>query len=199
MFNVLIYTPDVFVATAVKSLCTKIKTNKRVGVEHCQSYHEVLHKAREADYVFYDDNDGLWNTIRKLFILKRLNPELQVLSLKNGQMCDFDNIVYTSVPSSTPFKQRKVSFLENKIKNIDCDKTLQEKHNLLNQRNDRIAGIPTLSQRENLILKLILKGRRNGEISRSLDISEKTVSTHRRNIYKKINVHNLSELYQLFM
>ncbi|MBF7993700.1 helix-turn-helix domain-containing protein [Rahnella laticis] len=199
MFNVLIYTPDVFVATAVKSLCTKIKTNKRVGVEHCQSYHEVLHKAREADYVFYDDNDGLWNTIRKLFILKRLNPELQVLSLKNGQMCDFDNIVYTSVPSSTPFKERKVSFLENKIKNIDCDKTLQEKHNLLNQRNERIAGIPTLSQRENLILKLILKGRRNGEISRSLDISEKTVSTHRRNIYKKINVHNLSELYRLFM
>lgn len=199
MINVLIYSTNIFLATAVSCLCKEKIVKDKVTTEHCQSYQEVLQKAKYADFVFYDDEDNLLNTIRKLHILKRTNPNIHVLSLKNGRDCDFENIVYSSLPSAKPFKKMKISFLENKIKNLHCRLNNVNNFSPINDRGERKKDIPKLTQRENLILKLILKGRRNCEISRSLDISEKSVSAQRRNIYRKTSVNKLSELYQLFM
>ena len=51
-----------------------------------------------------------------------------------------------------------------------------------------------LSTREVEVLKLISSGKRNNEIGSQLGISEKTVSTYKLRLMKKLNVSNLVEL-----
>jgi len=51
-----------------------------------------------------------------------------------------------------------------------------------------------LSTREVEVLKLISSGKRNNEIANQLDINEKTVSTYKLRLMKKLNVSNLVEL-----
>jgi DNA-binding NarL/FixJ family response regulator len=52
----------------------------------------------------------------------------------------------------------------------------------------------SLTNREREILRLLAQGKHNKEISRLLDISYRTVETHRANIMKKLNVHTLADL-----
>lgn len=51
-----------------------------------------------------------------------------------------------------------------------------------------------LSSRERQVLKLILEGNRNQDIAKHLLISLKTVETHRLNLMRKLNAHNVAEL-----
>lgn len=66
--------------------------------------------------------------------------------------------------------------------------------------NGKSKGITTgtqykkLSTREVEVLKLLASGRRNKEIAQELEINEKTVSTYRARLMKKLNVTNLVDL-----
>jgi len=51
-----------------------------------------------------------------------------------------------------------------------------------------------LTKKEKQILKLILSGKTNTEISLTLSNSKRTIETHRFNLMKKMNVKNLMEL-----
>jgi len=51
-----------------------------------------------------------------------------------------------------------------------------------------------LSTREREILQLLAEGRANKEVSSRLNISIKTVETHRSSIMHKLNLHSMSEL-----
>jgi len=53
--------------------------------------------------------------------------------------------------------------------------------------------IPVTS-RELEVLKLVTKGYNNGEIGERLFISPHTVDSHRRNLLRKLNLHNAVEL-----
>lgn len=52
----------------------------------------------------------------------------------------------------------------------------------------------TLTQREREILKLIAEGHKSKEIADYLCISVKTVETHRANLMRKLDLHNVSAL-----
>lgn len=52
----------------------------------------------------------------------------------------------------------------------------------------------TLTDREIEILKLIAEGYSNKEIGDQLFISHRTVDTHRTNLMKKLDVHNIAGL-----
>lgn len=51
-----------------------------------------------------------------------------------------------------------------------------------------------LSTREVEVLKLLSSGKKNKEIALELDINEKTVSTYKARLFKKLNVNNLVDL-----
>ena len=56
-------------------------------------------------------------------------------------------------------------------------------------------GMPCkLSEREVEILKFVIKGLKNGEISYNLNISRRTVDAHRRNILQKTGTKNPTEM-----
>ena len=53
---------------------------------------------------------------------------------------------------------------------------------------------PVLTKREKEILKLVVEGLTNTQISQQLFISIDTVDTHRKNLYAKLNVKNTAQL-----
>ncbi|ELW1649057.1 response regulator transcription factor [Enterobacter oligotrophicus] len=55
-----------------------------------------------------------------------------------------------------------------------------------------------LTKMESILLPYIVSGKKNKEISRYLNLTGKTVSHHRRNIYRKFSVTNLIGLYKKF-
>ena len=58
----------------------------------------------------------------------------------------------------------------------------------------RIAHRREITQREREVLKLIAKGYKNREAAEKLEISTKTVETHRANIMNKLALRNTAEL-----
>jgi two-component system, NarL family, response regulator NreC len=56
------------------------------------------------------------------------------------------------------------------------------------------SGWESLSHREREVLKLIAEGHKNREIADLLCISVRTVETHRRNLMRKLDFHNLAAL-----
>lgn len=58
---------------------------------------------------------------------------------------------------------------------------------------DTISGYK-LSTRERELLKLIAEGNKNKDIANFLCLSVKTVETHRYNLMKKLDIHNVADL-----
>jgi DNA-binding NarL/FixJ family response regulator len=59
---------------------------------------------------------------------------------------------------------------------------------------ERGAGTPKLGARERQVLQLIAEGRTSPEIAVSLHLAASTVEVHRRNIMRKLDLHNIAEL-----
>ena len=66
---------------------------------------------------------------------------------------------------------------------------------LLLNKKEKISEV-ILTSRETEITRLICKGITSSEIATKLYLSTRTVETHRRNIYRKVAVHNNVELIQ---
>ena len=62
-----------------------------------------------------------------------------------------------------------------------------------------ISSYDDLSLREKEILRMLANGMTNKEISEYLCISINTVETHRKNLMKKLKLHNLSEIIKYSM
>lgn len=69
----------------------------------------------------------------------------------------------------------------------------------LSEFKKRIFEYPEikLSAREKEIVALMMKGNTNREIAEKLFISESTVETHRKNVYRKTDAHSLPKLIQI--
>ena len=57
-----------------------------------------------------------------------------------------------------------------------------------------IAKFKKLSTRESEVLNLIASGKRNKDIAEALSINEKTVSTYKTRLLKKLQVDNIADL-----
>lgn len=54
--------------------------------------------------------------------------------------------------------------------------------------------LPTLSPREREVLQLLAEGKTNKEMATELDISVKTIESHRAQIMEKLNIRSIAEL-----
>ncbi|CAM5203601.1 response regulator transcription factor [Oligella ureolytica] len=69
------------------------------------------------------------------------------------------------------------------------------RNTIYKQSNEaQFATVMGLTLREEDVCKLVVQGCSNKEISSELLISERTVETHRANIFRKLDVHNAAEL-----
>lgn len=60
-----------------------------------------------------------------------------------------------------------------------------------------LPGTKQLSPREREVVKMLLSGRRSKEIALLLDVSEKTVWTHRSRAFQKLALRGISDLFRL--
>lgn len=74
---------------------------------------------------------------------------------------------------------------------------------ILPKRFDRITFSikikSQLTQRENEVLEYILLGLSNGDISAELDMKNKTVSAHRRNVYNKLGIKEINGILKALL
>jgi len=56
------------------------------------------------------------------------------------------------------------------------------------------ASLPTLTLRERETLQLIAEGKSTADTAKLLNVSTKTIETHRKNIMDKLDIHNIAEL-----
>lgn len=59
---------------------------------------------------------------------------------------------------------------------------------------ESFSSVVKLTMREKEIVQLIVNGLTTSQISENLNISTNTIETHRRNLYRKLDVKNLTEL-----
>jgi DNA-binding CsgD family transcriptional regulator len=64
-------------------------------------------------------------------------------------------------------------------------------------QQDRPRTMPALSVKENQVYQLLLAGNNSRSIAHSLGIAQSTVKSHRKNIYHKLGVCSLAELFAL--
>src|SRR5207248_529645 len=62
------------------------------------------------------------------------------------------------------------------------------------QANGQKSVFAKLSAREREVLQLLSEGKATKEVARRLNVSIKTVETHRRNLMEKLNMHSVAEL-----
>ncbi|UUZ77570.1 response regulator [Polaromonas sp. P1(28)-13] len=103
------------------------------------------------------------------------------------------------------FKSGAAEFLEKPVNDEQLLEALQNavrQHVKSRERNkaDRQAQerYAQLSEREREVLGLIVAGLTNKEIGRALDVSPRTVETHRANLFAKLEAESLAQLIRQY-
>ncbi|WP_228852447.1 response regulator [Aegicerativicinus sediminis] len=139
------------------------------------------------------------NGITALRAIKKEHQQLKVLifshqpeeiyaisSLKAGasayvpKSIDIDKFIY----ALRKVAEGEVYLTDKMSKQLEYDDTKKTKSRMFKR----------LSTREVEVLKLLSSGKKNKEIAKELDINEKTVSTYKSRLFKKLNVTNLVDL-----
>lgn len=103
------------------------------------------------------------------------------------------------------FKAGAAEFLEKPVNDEQLIEALQQavrQHVKSRERHqaDRLARerYAQLSEREREVLGLIVAGLTNKEIGRALDLSPRTVETHRANLFAKLQAESLAQLIRAY-
>jgi len=152
-----------------------------------------------ADIVLLDLNMPKLDGIKTLTILRRDFPDLKIIILTNYDQPQLIEEVKKIGAHGYLLKNSPSTILKNTIAKVlkgeFCfdDKFLPAKENSPYFIDDFMKKYQ-LTKREVEIIKMIAKEFTSKEIGETLFISEFTVSTHRRNIMKKLNSKNVAGL-----
>jgi PAS domain S-box-containing protein len=65
------------------------------------------------------------------------------------------------------------------------------------ERRMDVPGLQRLSHREREVVELLLEGRRSKEIATLLNVSEKTIGTHRARAFQKLALRGVGDLFRV--
>ncbi|MCO5287279.1 MAG: response regulator transcription factor [Chitinophagaceae bacterium] len=129
-------------------------------------------------------------------------PEVKIiiLSMNNDARTIYDLVERADIKGFLPKSVNKSELLTAIFKVNEgglyfSDELIEELQSVRDRQAE--AEELTLSEREIGVIRLICKGLTNKEIASELFISEFTVSTHRKNIFRKTNTHNVATLIAL--
>lgn len=161
---------------------------------------EAIERVKELtpDVVLMDVSMPVMGGFEATRILKQELPETRVLILSMHD--DKEYIVKLMQAGAYGYVLKDVSSNEliKAIESVHQGSTYfssSASESLFNNFNsDAIGTEPVLTHRETDILKLIAEGQCNKDIARTLNISVRTVETHRFNIKKKLDIHTAAGL-----
>ena len=119
----------------------------------------------------------------KHYIEEMLKAGAQGYVLKNATSREMLNAINTIMGGQTYFSQGVSSIMMSQFMKGKPD-----------GNDDAAGGLKDLTKRELEIIKMIASEMTNSQIAKKLNISPRTIDTHRRNILRKIEVKNTAGL-----
>jgi DNA-binding NarL/FixJ family response regulator len=167
---------------------------------------EAVHRAEEMgpDVVVMDVRMPRSTGIEAARRIRERLPDTKVIMLT---VSDSEEDLYAAVKAGASgylLKEISIEELADAVRAVArghslispsmASKLLTEFNALVQQAEDRHRSLlPSLTDRELDVLKLVAKGLSNREISEELYISENTVKNHVRNILEKLHLHSRME------
>lgn len=150
------------------------------------------------DVVLMDVSMPLMNGIDATHLIKQSMPEVKVLMLTMHDNREYIMKVMQAGAVGYMLKEICATRMVQAIKTVYqgstyfCESVTQT---LFSQEVVPVAQKPNpLSRREESILKLVAEGNSSKKIASLLNISYRTVETHRQNIKHKLDLHSTAEL-----
>ncbi len=177
-------------------------------IEFAANGKEALDKGhRGFEIILMDINMPILDGIEATAEIRRRNEDVKIIIL--SMLADFQTVRRAlkagangyllkstdqeELLTAIKMVQRGEIYLSQSLSGI-----LETDHHLTSEEFDKKIE-QLVTPRERSILKLIVEGKTDGEISGILNISDKTVSTHRKNMLAKLNLRNTAQLVKFAM
>lgn len=185
----------------VKGIADALKTSNNINlINTCSNGKEVLYflNKNKVDVILLDIEMPEMNGIAcaKQILKNYTNTKIIIVSMHNepAMVKSLRNIGVHGYLLKTVLPTQLVNNIEKVNKGATCfdiDVFINNNKKIELPENEKLKQ---LSKREIEILKLIAKGLTNKEIGHKLFISSRTVDTHRTNLMKKTEIHNVAGL-----
>lgn len=192
------------VSFAIKKLLEQFPYMNVVG--QCNDHHNVINSLKKCNptLIVIDPDRPYSDGIKLIKQLKRHNSQLkfivythesnhlnlQELLKINVQGIALKDSDISSLQAAIHTVSRGYTFMDNTLATqSDTKQTVMGMHLLTDS-----FVLPHVSPREKQILSLIFQGLKNKEIAEKLNISIKTVESHRLNMMKKLDAHSIVDL-----
>ena len=176
-----------------EGFCSLLENNKFRVKRVFQSPKKAIYylKRNLVDIVFCDINMPEINGIELTKKIKKTNISCKVIMMS---MYTQKNIIKKALNNNADGYLTKNCSIED-IKTVISNSFLPHKKTIIqtvdeNINNDEFSKKFSLTSREKEIINEILKEKSNSEIGEILQISKRTVETHRKNIMLKLDVKN---------
>ena len=173
-------------------------------VANCKNGQEVLDflKVQEVDLVISDINMPVMDGITLVKKITKLYPKTKTMMLS---MYEERHIINKAIKagangymSKNSGKKDILNAIESCMKGEKANFTRQSKFTQKSiQNTDKSIKEISLTDREKQVLKLITQEASNSDIALSLNISKRTVETHKKNIILKLGATNTIGLVKI--
>lgn len=156
-------------------------------------------RSNDVDIIISEIDLPELNGITALRAIKKENKDVRVLIFSHQPEEIYAVSTIKAGASGYLSKSASVEEIETAVRKVNAGElSLSEKMDkhlhYEDTRKSRSRLFKKLSTREVEVLKLLSIGRKNKEIAQELDINEKTVSTYKARLFKKLNVTNIVDL-----
>jgi len=147
---------------------------------------------KRADLVIMDINMPVMNGIQCTEWIKKNYPQTKVIILTMFPEKSYVDQLIAAGADGCLLKSRGSKDLLDAIERVMNSMSYFDRLRDFSQQNNH--PVYNLSEREVEIIRLIVNGATSAEIADKLFISEHTVKTHRKNIFKKAGINSISQL-----
>lgn len=197
--NVIIADSQYLVVEALKSLIGSDERYFVAGVADTQKDLNKLLEIAKNGLLITDFSNIDYDSLEDLKNIREKYPKITVLILTNGiTKAEFAGLTKAGIKNiiyKTADKEELFNAIESALKGKKCySDEILDMFLDLSENKYAIEDPKHLTVSEIEIVKLIADGLTTKEIAARRNISHHTVNTHRKNIFKKVEVSNASEL-----
>jgi len=157
---------------------------------------EVL-KNHEAEIILMDIKMPSMDGIQATEVISKLYPSIKIIALTMHEEIGYFNQMIEAGAMGFLLKKTNKDELETAIKAIMDNENYYSQEFISNINKytvpNKVSNI-RLSEREIEVLELICKGYSNIEISKKLDLSQRTIDGHRSRLFEKTGAKNAPNL-----